>query len=242
MPAPIRLTVWAENVHEKQSEAVLKVYPDGIHRALARAFENAPGIEVRTAELGEPEHGLSAEVLAETDVLMWWGHREHRTVDDAVVERVRERVLSGMGFIALHSSHFSKPFRALMGTNGSLKWREIGERQRVWVVEPSHPIAEALGEFFELPQSEMYGERFDVPPPDELVFISWFQGGEVFRSGCVWRRGHGKVFYFQPGHETYPIYHDPNVLTALLNAVRYLRPTVNQPTDACRRAEPLEEV
>ena len=144
----------------------------------------AAGCYVRTATLDEPEHGLTEGVLAETDVLTWWGHMAHDEVSDEIVDRVQQRVLEGMGLIVLHSGHFSKIFKRLMGTTCNLKWREAGERERLWVVEPGHPIAQGLGEYFELPHEEMYGERFDIPAPDELVFLSWFQGGEVFRSGC----------------------------------------------------------
>ena len=140
---------------------------------------------MRTATLDEPDHGLTEAVLAETDVLTWWGHVAHDEVSDDVVERVHARVLDGMGLVVLHSGHFSRIFQRLMGTTCDLKWREDGRRERLWVVDPSHPIAEGLGESFVLAEEEMYGEHFDIPAPDELVFVSWFEGGEVFRSGCT---------------------------------------------------------
>jgi trehalose utilization protein len=129
-----------------------------------------------------------------------------------------------MGLVVLHSGHFSKIFKKLMGTHCSLTWRVAGEKERVWICQPSHPITEGLPHYFELPQSEMYGEPFAIPAPDEQVFISWFAGGEVFRSGCTWRRGAGKIFYFSPGHELYPIYRDANVRLVLRNAVQWARP------------------
>jgi len=218
-----RVTVWNEYRHEKVHAEVARVYPNGIHEAIASHLR-ATGLEVRTATLDEPEHGLTAEVLAHTDVLVWWGHMAHGDVRDEIVERVYQRVLDGMGLIVLHSGHFSKIFRKLMGTSCDLKWREAGEKERIWVVEPGHPIAEGLGEYFEVPHAEMYGERFDVPAPDTLVFISWFQGGEVFRSGCCYQRGKGKVFYFRPGHETFPIYYQPEVLRVVTNAVHWAAP------------------
>jgi Trehalose utilization protein len=222
----INVIVWNEFIHEREHEAVKAVYPEGIHAAIASFLKAEGDIEVRTATLGEAEHGLTEAALASCDVLIWWGHMAHDKVADEVVDRVQRRVLEGMGLIVLHSGHFSKIFRRLMGTNCSLKWREAEETERLWVVEPSHPIAAGLGPYFELPYEEMYGERFDVPAPDETVFLSWFEGGEVFRSGCCWRRGHGKVFYFRPGHESYPTYYDKNVQRVIVNAVRWAVPSV----------------
>lgn len=243
MAAPkIRVTVWNEFRHEKKNEVVKKIYPDGMHITIAKALSAHPDIEVRTATLDEPEHGLTEEVLAKTDVLTWWGHTAHKEVKDEVVARVKKHVLEGMGLIVLHSGHFSKIFKALMGTNCSLKWREAGEKERLWVIERGHPIAEGLGEYFELPHVEMYGERFDIPTPDALVFVSWFEGGDVFRSGCCWERGHGRVFYFRPGHETYPIFHDKTIQKVLANAVRWAKPRVRIPDDCPNAKIPLEVI
>jgi trehalose utilization protein len=224
MDTPIRVTVWNEFRHEKRSEAVGKIYPDGIHAVIADALQRR-GFEARTATLDEPEHGLTEEVLANTDVLTWWGHMAHPEVQDEIVDRVQRRVLEGMGLIVLHSAHFSKIFRRLMGTTCSLRWREAGENERIWVVQPGHPVAEGLGPYFEIPEAEMYGEHFDIPQPDNLVFISWFKGGEVFRSGCCYYRGKGKIFYFRPGHETHPIYHQAEVQHVIANGVRWAAPT-----------------
>jgi trehalose utilization protein len=218
---PIRALVWGENIHERTNRTVAKIYPDGMHDAIASALREDPAIVADTATLQDPEHGLPDARLAETDVLLWWGHAAHGEVADAVVERVQSRVWEGMGLIVLHSGHFSKIFRRLMGTPCSLKWREAGERERLWVVNRSHPIAAGLPEAVEVPASEMYGEPFTVPEPMETVFISWYEGGEVFRSGLTWRRGAGRIFYFSPGHETYPIYHQPEVQRILRNAVRW---------------------
>jgi len=222
------VTVWNEFIHEKASAAVGRIYPQGIHEAVAQALRNELGgaVAVRTATLEEPQHGLTEEVLAATDVLFWWGHAAHDRVEDIVVQRVHGRVLAGMGLVALHSAHASKIFRRLMGTSCMLRWREAAERERLWIVDPSHPIVDGLeGEFFELERTEMYGEYFDIPAPDEVFLISWFEGGEVFRSGCTFHRGKGKIVYFRPGHETFPIYRDANVRRVLANAARWAAPT-----------------
>lgn len=241
MSESLHVTVWNEYRHEKTHEEVTRVYPEGMHEVIAEHLRTE-GFEVGTATLDEPEHGLTKEVLARTDVLIWWGHMAHGEVKDEIVDRVHERVLDGMGLILLHSAHFSKIFKRLMGTTCNLKWREIGEKERIWVVEPGHPIAEGLGEYFEVPNAEMYGERFDVPAPDTLVFISWFEGGEVFRSGCCYHRGKGKVFYFRPGHETYPIFRQPEVLRVITNGVRWAAPVAGPQVTFGHRPEPLEKV
>jgi len=239
MSSSLRVTVWNEFIHERKNKAVQALYPDGMHAVIAKALTAAGGMTVRTATQDEPEHGLTADVLAQTDVLTWWGHAGQNKVQDEVVERVQHRVLEGMGLIVLHSGHFSKIFRKLMGTHCSLKWREAAEKTRLWNLEPGHPITAGIGEYIELPNEEMYGERFDIPTPDKLIFVSWFEGGEVFRSGCCWERGHGRIFYFQPGHETYPIYHDVNIQKVLVNAVRWAAPRVTIPF-ACPNQKPLE--
>lgn len=219
----IRVTVWNEFQHEKENETVQKIYPNGIHNAIAD-FLRCDDIEVRTATMDDPECGLTDEILAQTDVLIWWGHRFHWRVPDEIAFRVCEAVRRGMGFIALHSSHDSKPFRYLMGTSGTLTWREDGDRERLWVVKPAHPIAQGLGRYFELPEVETYGEPFGIPEPDEVVLIGWYDGGEVFRSGCTFHRDNGKIFYFQPGHETYPVFHNENVQKVIRNAVYWAMP------------------
>ncbi len=240
----VHVTVWNEFIHEREDERVAAIYPKGIHGAIAEYLSQKPDIEVRTATLNEPQHGLTDEVLKNTDVLIWWGHAAHDKVSDEVVERVYNRIMcDGMGLIVLHSAHYSKIFRKLMGTSCSLRWREDGEKERLWVVSPGHPIAEGIGDYFEIEKTEMYGEFFDIPNPDELVFISWFKGGEVFRSGCCFYRGRGKIFYFRPGHETYPVYHNEKVLLVIENAVRWAAPIKRPKTLTIPRAvhvEPLE--
>lgn len=236
----IRVTVWGEFRHEKKNPKVKEIYPNGMHETIAEGLRAAGDCTVRTATLDEPEHGLTTEVLANTDVLTWWGHLAHGEVSDEIVARVRARVLEGMGLIVLHSGHFSKIFKTLMGTTCDLKWREADDHERIWVIEPGHPIAAGLGETIEIDKEEMYGERFDIPEPDELIFVSWFTGGEIFRSGCTYRRGAGKIFYFRPGHETYPTYHHPDVQRVIANAAKWAAP-VNGPKVVFGNAKPLEK-
>jgi trehalose utilization protein len=238
----MKVTVWNEFQHEKENERVRSIYPEGIHVALAEGVARWGDFDIRTATLDQPEHGLSQEVLDTTDVLIWWGHKAHDQVEDAIVERVWQAVLSGMGLIVLHSGHASKIFVRLMGTNCSLRWREAAERERLWNVAPSHPIMEGVGDFLEVEPAEMYGERFDIPKPDELLMISWFQGGEVFRSACTWQRGNGRVFYFRPGHETYPVYHNDEVLRIIANGCRWAQRRLDQTTFAFPRTDPLESL
>ncbi|MDQ7260994.1 ThuA domain-containing protein [Paracoccus sp. PS-1] len=245
----IRVTVWGENVHEQKNKTVAGIYPDGMHNTIAAALNRDAGIAAGSVTLQDPEHGLTAERLAETNVLIWWGHCAHGEVQDAVVERVAEAVWSGMGMIFLHSAHFSKPFKRLMGTPCNLTWREAGERERLWLTSRNHPIAAGLPDHFELEHEEMYGEPFGVPEPLETVFVSWFAGGEVFRSGLTYKRGAGNVFYFRPGHETYPTYHDANVQRVILNAVKWAHnpaarlaePTVAPNVPVEQALEPIEE-
>lgn len=225
-PAALRVTVWGEGLHEQREPEVAKRYPQGMHGAIAEGIAEHLGEEarLRTATLAEPEHGLTEEVLAETDVLTWWGHLAHREVSDEVVTRVQRRVLAGMGLIVLHSAHWSKIFTRLMGTTCTLRWRNAGDRELVWTVDPTHPIAAGVPHPIVIEQQEMYGEFFDIPAPDELVFLSSFSGGEVFRSGCTFRRGHGRIFYFSPGDQDYPVYHHPHVRRVIANAVRWAAP------------------
>ncbi|MGG0238043.1 ThuA domain-containing protein [Bacillus rhizoplanae] len=236
----LKVTVWNENRHEQINPVVSEIYPNGIHGTIAEFLTKA-GFEVKTATLDEQEHGLTDEVLHQTDVLVWWGHMAHEEVADEIVEKVKQRVLGGMGLIVLHSGHFSKIFKTLMGTSCDLKWREADEKERLWVVEPSHPIAEGISEFIELEREEMYGEHFDIPAPDELIFTSWFEGGEIFRSGCTYKRGNGKVFYFRPGHETYPTYHNKEIQRVIINAIQWAKP-VERKRPVYGNAKPIEQI
>ncbi|THF79118.1 ThuA domain-containing protein [Cohnella fermenti] len=240
MGETIRVTIWNEFRHETNKPHVQAIYPRGMHHAIAEGLTGS--FAIRTATLDEPEHGLDEAALADTDVLIWWGHTAHREVRDDVVERVAARVLQGMGLIALHSAHYSKVFKKLMGTSCSLLYRDEGEKERLWVTAPGHPIAEGIGPCFELEREEMYGEFFDIPAPDEVVFTSWFEGGNVFRSGCCFNRGQGKIFYFRPGHELYPTYRDANVLRVISNAIRWAAPAKREPVRFGKSVPALEAI
>src|SRR4051795_3323420 len=227
----VRVTVWGENVHERRDESVRAIYPEGMHATIASGLIELLGDEVqaRTATLDQPEHGLTEAILAETDVLTWWGHIAHDDVDDAIVDRVQAAVLGGMGLLVLHSAHYSKILKRLLGTSCSLRWRNEGERELVWTVNPSHPIAQGVPHPIVIDAQEMYGEHFDIPQPDELVFVSSFAGGEVFRAGCCFQRGAGRIFYFSPGDQEYPVYHHPDIKRVLANAARWAAPRTRGP-------------
>ncbi|MET0672231.1 MAG: ThuA domain-containing protein [Microbacterium pygmaeum] len=227
--SPLRVTVWGENHHETSEgdrSAMAERYPEGMHGAIAAGLRELLGDEVavRTATRDQPEHGLTDEVLGSTDVLTWWGHLRHDDVHDEIVEKVSQRVLDGMGLLVLHSAHFSKIFKKLMGTSCALAWRSTDDAELVWTVSPGHPIAEGIPHPIVIGAQEMYGEFFDIPAPDELIFISSFSGGEVFRSGCTWQRGKGRIFYFSPGDQDFPVYHHPDIKRVLANGVRWAAP------------------
>ena len=242
----IRVTIWNENIHEKQEGAwadlIRSFYPTGIHNALAEGLA-ADDLEIAPVSLDMPEQGLPQDLLERTDVLFWWGHCGHDKVEDALVDRIQKRVLQGMGLVVLHSGHYSKIFRRMLGTHCSLRWRECGEKERVWVVDKDHPIAQGVPDSFVIPHTEMYGEPFGIPPEAHVVFISWYEGGNVFRSGVTFQRGQGKIFYFSPGHETFPIYRQPEVLKVLGNAARWAAQTLpNAKTDCWDCDPPTEKV
>jgi len=223
----VRVTVWNEYIQERDGKnpVIAQIYPDGIH-AVLRDFLEEAGYDVTTATLDMPEHGLTEEVLARTDVLVWWGHVAHGAVSDEVVDRVHRRVLSGMGLIVLHSGHASRIFNRLIGTDTKgIRWRECCEKEILWAVKPGHPILEGLeDEKIIIEESETFGEPFPIPDPDELLFISWYSGGDVFRSGFTYTRGLGRIFYFKPGHETHPIYYMPAIQRVIVNACKWAAP------------------
>ena len=235
----IHVTFWYEAEQERKGDAMKAAYPFGMAQALESAFQDQQDITIKTVTFFDKDYGLPDEVLESTDVLIWWAHVLHDQVPDELAEKIQKRVLKGMGFIPLHSAHLSKPFTRLMGTSCSLRWRE-GDRERLWTVMPAHPIARGLPDHFELPREEMYGEFFDIPQPDELVFLGWFNGGEVMRAGCAFYRGYGRVFYFQPGHETNPTYYNKNIQKILVNAVRWAAPVNFRETIDCQNPQPLE--
>ena len=217
---------WRAHIEEwlpKDSQEIKHAYPNGVMETLAKALRRNQDFEITMTNMFMPEYGLSKELLDNTDVLIYWAHVLHDLLPDETALYIAQRVQAGMGFIPLHSAHISKPVRFILGTSGTLRWRN-GDFCRIWTAAPSHPIAEGIPEYIELPEEEMYGEPFDIPKPDETVFISWFSGGEVFRSGCTWTRGYGKIFYFQPGHETNPSYHNPYIIRIIENAIRWAAP------------------
>lgn len=226
----IRITVWNEYKHEREYENIRKVYPEGIHGCIAGFLGKEEDLAVRTASFDMPEHGLTEDVLRETDVLIIWSHALQDEFSDEVAERVQRHVLAGMGLIALHSAHYSKVMKKLLGTSMTLKWRH-GDSEKLWCTAPAHPIAKGVPEMIELSEEEMYGEFFDIPKPDDVVFTGWFSGGEIFRSGCTFSRGLGRIFYFQPGHEEYPIYYKPEIQKILVNAVHFCTPVLQERTN-----------
>ena len=233
----IKVLIYNEFFHEKREGEAKNTYPEGIHTALKKGLEDEE-IQIETVTLDNVEE-ITKEKLDSVDVLMWWGHLRHGDVPDSVATAVQYAVLSGMGAIFLHSGHHSKPFRALMGTSCNLSWRENGDREIVWVVDTAHPIAQGIDRYFVVPHDETYAEPFRIPEPDKTVFISSYEGGEVFRAGCCWQRENGKIFYFQPGHETFPVYYQPEVLRILKNAIHWAKPLYRKDTE-CPNVEKLE--
>jgi trehalose utilization protein len=238
----IKVTVWNEYTDDQKKGEVASVYPEGLHKTIAGFLNRDKAVSAGVSTMSDAEQGLSGQVLDNTDVLIWWGHKHHGDIQDALVKRVIDRVQRGMGIIFLHSAHKSKPFMALMGTSGYLGWREANEKSRVWTASPAHPIAEGLPPQFLLEREEMYTEPFGIPEPETTVFISWFEGGNVFRSGVTFQREYGRIFYFQPGHETYPVYHDSNVQKVITNAVKWARPLVRVDSRDCPKLEALEKI
>lgn len=238
----IRVTVWNEFRHEQTDEKVKEIYPKGIHECIADFLGNDEELSVRTAALDMPEHGLTEEVLSQTDVLVFWNHMFQEEFQDEIAERVQSHVLAGMGLVVLHSAHCSKIMKRLLGTTMTLRWRH-GDRERLFCTCPTHPIAQGVPLFFDIPKEEMYGEFFDIPRPDDVVFTGWFAGGEVFRSGCTFSRGLGKIFYFQPGHEEYPNYYIPHIQKIIDNAVHwcYSETRMQKPLDNIEVERSLEE-
>ena len=223
MSEKIKVTIWNENLHEHHAEGGLPFYPDGIHNYIKGFLSKDAGLEIRTATIQEPEHGLTDEVLNDTDVLVWWGHMGHDQVSDAVVAKVQARVYAGMGFVALHSAHHSKPFKAILGATGNLSWGR-DQKEVIWNLMPAHPIAEGIPEHFTLPLEELYSEPFYIPNPDAVVFGGWYEDGNIFRSGVCFLRGMGKIFYFQPGHEWCKSFHNEYVQRIIDNAIHWAKP------------------
>lgn len=230
----LRVTVWNEFVNEREYESIRRIYPEGIHGCLRRFLEREQDIEVTCVTLDMPHQGITAELLDNTDVLIWWSHARQDDITDENVRLVKNAVHAGMGLIALHSAHFSRIMQALLGTTMTLHWRH-GDREKLWCVCPNHPIAKGIPPCIEIPEEEMYGEVFDIPKPDDVVFLGWFASGHVFRSGVTFTRGMGRIFYFQPGHEEAPVYEQPEIQQIIVNAVRWAAPV-------CRLTGPRDNV
>lgn len=218
---PIRVTFWHEFRHEKTKPAAMALYPDGLHAYLKSVLE-CDDIEITLAALDDPNQGITDELLENTDVLMWWGHAYHNEVDDELVEKIRQRVYAGMGFLPLHSAHHSKPFQRIIGCTGNLRW---GRNQKaiIWNLAPWHPIAQGVPMSFQLTE-ELYSEPFYIPKPDEIIFGTWFEDGNLFRGGLTFRRGLGKIFYFHTGHETVDSLKNENVHRIIKNAIYWCAP------------------
>ena len=169
----MNVLIWAEDKPlPEHREKFRELYKNGIEGQLAAFLSENPDMEIRTATMQDAEQGLSEAALDWADVLVYWSHKHWREVEDCHVDYMHKRVLEGMGLVVLHSAHASKIFSRLMGTRTqSLRWRENDERQRYWIVNPAHPVAEGLdGEYFDIPMDETYGEYFEIPQPDEQVF------------------------------------------------------------------------
>ena len=243
------IIIWNENIHEQENEEVKKIYPEGIHNCIKKFLSSDKTLNIQTATLHDDNNGINQNNINDCDVLIWWGHKAHSEVLDKTVDLIQRRVLEGMGLIVLHSGHHSKIFQRLMGTNCNLTWREYGEKERLWICNPAHPICDGLNPYIELEMEEMYGEPFQVPAPDETLFTSWFEGGETFRSGLLYKRGNGQIFYFRPGHEAYPTYHNQDIQRIIKNAVKFLKPKtksiwedIHSPIAKSNRPKPIEDI
>lgn len=234
----LNITIYNEFKHERESESVAAIYPNGIHGLLAEFIGNNIECNIKTFTVDDVNEGLTDEVLDNTDVLLWWGHMAHDLVDDEVAVRVRNHVHEGMGAIFLHSGHHSKPFKLLMGTTCNLLWGE-GVKEVVWTTDLTHPIAKGIPDHFILEKEELYGEVFDIPTPDATVFTSWFESGHVFRSGCAYARGRGRIFYFQPGHEEYPTFKNEIVQKVIMNAIEWTTPSESRGPIDCPMVKPV---
>jgi trehalose utilization protein len=272
----VNVVVWDEQ-QPKQKLA----YENFLGNAIADHLRARGGFQVTSAKLDDPEQGLSAATLDKADVLIWWGHVRHPEVKPETGRAIVERIKAGkLSLIALHSAHWSTPFkeamyaRAIDDALASLPeadrksakvetieprpftvpkrddpqtpstevrktadgvvvtvtlpncvfpaYREDGKPSHVRVLLPDHPIAAGLPKQFDIPRTEMYDAPFHVPKPDAILFEERGDAGEHFPSGCLWTLGKGHVFYFRPGHESYPVYKQAEPLRVVENAARWL--------------------
>jgi trehalose utilization protein len=229
-PKKIRVLLWSEQTEPRD------VYPKGISGALADYFNKLPGFEAKTATLNDPEAGLSDAVLSQTDVLIWFGHKKHNAVPDEAVDRVIKHVRErGMGFIGLHSAHYSKPLKKLLNASGS--WRSYvnhGKPEQMWIVLPDHPIAKGVNDFT-IPKTELYAEPFQVPPPEAVIVEGTWESGHRSREVMTWTIGKGRMVYIRAGHEEYPIYFMPQMQRLVANSVEWAAWRTNAPKNLKRR-------
>jgi len=229
-PPKLRVLLWSERTEP------VEIYPTGINGALADYLNKQDGIEAKTAQLSDPEAGLGEAALANADVLIWFGHKKHKDVPDEIVERVvrhiRER---GLGFIALHSAHYSKPLKVALQASGSWSdYQNRGWAEQVWVVSPNHPLAKGLKDFT-LPKEEIYTEPFDVPAPEAVILEATWPSGHRTRECMVWTLGKGRFVYLRPGHEEYPTFFIPEMQRLISNAVLWAGKRTNAPANLPRR-------
>ena len=213
---PIRVRIWCEGTAPKS------VYPRDIDGALGDFLGKRKDLVVSRARLDDADVGLSDGALDATDALIWWGRLRHADLPDSRARAIAARVRAGkLGFIALHASCLSKPFVELMGGPCELGgFREDGRPERVEIKDRDHPIARGVAPFT-IPRTSMFAEPFKVPKPDSIVMMSTFDRGETFRSGMTWTVQKGRVAYFRPGHDGFPVFFHPSVRQVIANSVAW---------------------
>jgi trehalose utilization protein len=235
----INVLVWDE---QQDVQVKSGAYKNFLGNAVAEFLSKTDGLQVVSANINEPDQGLADDRIAAADVVVWWGHVRHKDVNDSKVESIVAKVKAGKaGFVALHSAHYSKPFKNLMGTNCGFKKVDANKNegfvQHLRVVSPMHPIAKGVKDF-DIPKTEIYGEPFEVPMPDAIVLYGHWDTGDSFPDVCCWTVGGkgvssaaakaanpgGRVVYFRPGHETFPIFHQPEVQRVVTNCVLWAAP------------------
>lgn len=221
------VVVWSEGTAPKE------IYPNDINGAIAEGLKASPLMkdwDVVIAGIDDPDQRISDELLKKTDVLIWWGHKKHGDVKDALVDKIEKRVKEeGMGFIALHSAHFAKPNKRIMGTPCTFAAYVCDNKENVVsVAMPNHPICKGVAKTFTVANDERYSDPYAVPTPDAvpLTAIQVRNDGtkEEAKMGFCWTVGKARMFYLQMGHETNPIYFDPEIRKVMANAVLWAAP------------------
>lgn len=214
----VNALVWSEGTEPED------VYPRGVRGPIADYLSEETDIEARTRSIEDEDQGVSGDDLEWADVILWWGHLRHDDVTDETVDRIEEHVReNGVGFVSLHSAHYARPYKRLIGMSGDLGGHRLtdDESEYVEVCAPDHPIAEGVDDFT-LPEVEMFGEPYDIPEPETVVLHSEYsEGDEEFRSGVTFEFGEGRGFYLRPGHEEFEIYLDDNIQRIVTNATRW---------------------